>query len=78
MGVYRRTDSETYWMSIKMDGVRLRKNTGVRHRKAAEEIYAAWMVQLARERCTGIVQPDADITRWLQLLAEYLAESDAV
>ena len=73
MGVYRRTDSETYWMSARMDGLRVRRNTGVRQRKAAEEIYATWMVQLARERCTGIVQVKQQHTV-AQLLAEYLAK----
>ena len=73
MGVYRRTDSETYWMSARMDGVRLGKTRAVRQRKAAEEIYAAWMVQLARERCMGIVQVKQQHTV-AQLLAEYLAK----
>lgn len=72
MGVYRRTDSETYWTSARMDGMRLRKNTGVRHRKAAEEIYVAWMVQLARERGTGISQPPHRYTV-AELLTEYRA-----
>jgi hypothetical protein len=72
MGVYRRTDSQTYWMSIKINRVRLRKNTGVRHRKAAEEIYDAWMVQLARERCMGIVQSRHYTVA--ELLAEYQAK----
>ena len=71
MGVYPRTDSQTYWMSVKMDGVRFRRNTGVRHRKAADEIFAAWMVQLARERCAGAVQPTHRHTV-AELLAEYL------
>jgi hypothetical protein len=73
MGVYRRTDSQTYWMSVKINGVRLRKNTGVCHRKAAEDIYDAWMVQLARERCIGRVQPEPEYTV-SQLLAEYQAK----
>jgi hypothetical protein len=32
MGVYRRTDAATYWMSLVIDGTRLRQDTGVQDR----------------------------------------------
>ena len=37
MGVYRRTDAETYWMSLVIEGKRLRQDTGVQNRKVAGE-----------------------------------------
>ena len=57
MGVYRRTDAETYWMSLVIDGTRMRQDTGVQDCKVAGEIFAAWQVQLARERWLGIPAP---------------------
>ena len=73
MGVYRRTDAETYWMSLVMDGTRRREDTGVQDRKVAGEIFAAWQVQLARERWLGIpVQKPQHTVQ--DLVAEYLAK----
>jgi len=73
MGVYRRTDTETYWMSLVMDGTRRRQDTGVQDRKVAGEIFAAWQVQLARERWLGIpaVKPQHTVR---ELLTEYAAK----
>ena len=57
MGVYRRTDATTYWMSLVIDGTRLRQDTGVQDRTVAGEIFAAWQVQLARARWLGLPAP---------------------
>jgi hypothetical protein len=57
MGVYRRTDTATYWMSLVIDGTRLRQDTGVQDRTVAGEIFAAWQVQLARARWLGLPTP---------------------
>ncbi len=73
MGVYRRTDADTYWMSLVIDGKRLRQDTGVQDRKVAEEIFAAWQVKLARERWLGIPAPKPQHTVQ-ELLTEYLAK----
>lgn len=73
MGVYRRTDADTYWMSLIIDGKRLRQDTGVQHRKVAEEVFAAWQVKLARERWLGIPAPKPQHTVQ-ELLTEYLAK----
>ncbi len=73
MGVYRRADSDTYWMALMMNGRRLRQDTTVQDRKVAEEIFAAWQVQVARERWLGVPAPKPQHTV-RALLAEYEAK----
>ena len=73
MGVYRRADSDTFWMSFISEGTRARRDTGVQDRKVAEEIFAAWQVQLARERWLGIPAPKPQHTVQ-ELVAEYRAK----
>ena len=72
MGVYRRSDSDTYWMSLKIQGERQRQDTGVRDRNVAQEIFAAWQVQRARERWLGIAPRPLQHTV-NELLMEYEA-----
>jgi len=72
MGVYRRTDAATYWMSLVIDGTRLRQDTGVQDRRVAGEVFAAWQVQLARARWLGISVPNPTHTVQ-ELVTEYLA-----
>lgn len=73
MGVYRRTDASTYWMSLVIDGKRLRQDTGVQDRTVAGEIFAAWQVQMARARWLGLPEPTPQHTVQ-ELLAEYLTK----
>ncbi len=73
MGVYRRPDSDTYWMSRMIKGKRERQDTGVADRQVAEEIFAAWQVQLAREKWLGIPVPKPEHTV-KDLLMEYQAK----
>lgn len=73
MGVYRRSDADTYWMSLVIDGKRLRQDTGVQDRTVAGEIFAAWQVQLARARWLGVPAPTPQHTV-RELLAEYAAK----
>ena len=73
MGVYRRADSDTYWMSLISEGIRARRDTGVQDRKVAEEIFAGWQVQLARERWLGIPAPTPAHTVQ-NLIVEYAAK----
>jgi integrase len=73
MGVYRRNDSDIYWMSLVIDGKRERQDTGVQDRKVAEEIFAAWQVQVARARWLGVPAPNPTHTVQ-ELIAEYLAK----
>lgn len=73
MGVYRRSDAEMYWMSLVIDGKRLRQDTGVQDRTVAGEIFAAWQVQMARARWLGLPAPTPHHTVQ-ELLAEYLAK----
>lgn len=47
MGVYRRTDAATYWMSLVIDGTRFAARHGGAGSTVAGEIFAAWQVQLA-------------------------------
>ena len=72
MGVYRRTDAETYWMSLVIEGKRLRQDTGVQNRRVAGEIFAAWQVQVARDRWLGMPAPTPTHTVQ-ELVTEYLA-----
>ena len=73
MGVYTRSDSDTWWMSLTVQGKRVRKNSGVQARQVAEELFAAWQVELARTRWLGAPPPDPQHTVG-QLIAEYLAK----
>jgi len=73
MGVYRRSDADTYWMSLVIDGKRLRQDTGVQDRTVAGEIFAAWQVQLARARWLGVPAPTPQRTV-RELLVEYAAK----
>jgi hypothetical protein len=57
MGVYRRNDSTTYWMSLVIEGKRVRQDTGVQDRRVAGDIFAAWQVQLARAKWLGLPAP---------------------
>ena len=72
MGVYRRTDAATYWMSLVIEGKRLRQDTGVQDRRVAGEIFAAWQVQVVRDRWLGTPAPTPTHTVQ-ELIAEYLA-----
>ena len=57
-------------MSLVINGKRSRQDTGVQDRKVAAEIFAAWQVQLARERWLGIPAPKTQHTVQ-ELVAEY-------
>jgi integrase len=72
MGVYRRNDSTTYWVSLVIDGRRVRQDTGVQDRRVAGEIFAAWQVQVARDRWLGTSTPTPTHTVQ-ELVMEYLA-----
>ena len=73
MGVYRRTDAATFWMSLVIDGMRMRQDTGVQDRTVAGEIFAAWQVQVARARWLGVPAPNPTHTVQ-ELITEYLAK----
>jgi integrase len=73
MGIYLRPDSPHYWMSLQVKGKRRRLNTGISDRRIAEELFAGWKVELARERWLGPVQAESD--RMLnELIREYLVK----
>jgi integrase len=71
MGIYRRPDSPTWWMSLQVDGQRVRVNTLVEDRQLAEELFCAWKTELARARWLGAPTPDGDHTV-AELIAQYL------
>ena len=63
MGLYSRADSPYYWMQIRRAGQRFAESTGIpidggtptqtrRNRQLAQEVYAATMADLARQRYT--------------------------
>lgn len=71
MGVYRRPDSPTYWMSLQSNGQRVRLNTMVEDRQLAEELFCAWKTEIARTRWLGAPTPDGDHTV-AELITQYL------
>lgn len=62
MGVYRRPDSPTWWMSLQVDGHRVRINTMVEDRQLAKELFSAWKAQVARTRWFGAPASDTGHT----------------
>jgi integrase len=62
MGVYRRPDSPTWWMSLQVDGHRVRINTMVEDRQLAKELFSAWKAEVARTRWLGALPSDVDHT----------------
>ena len=73
MGVYRRHDSSTYWMSLVINGKRERQDTGVQDRRVAGDIFAAWQVQVARAKWLGLPASTPPHTGQ-DLLREYAAK----
>jgi len=73
MGIYLRPDSPHFWMSLQIDGKRHRLNTGVSDPRVAEELFAGWQVELARERWLGPVQRESD-RQVHELIREYLVK----
>ncbi len=71
MGVYRRRDSPTWWMSLQTAGQRVRMNTGVTDHRVAKDLFAAWQAETARTRWLGPPPPDHD-HRIDELITEYL------
>jgi integrase len=71
MGIYARSDSPNLWMSLQVNGKRLRLNTGISDRQVAEELFAGWKVELARERWLGPAQVKLERTL-NELIQEYL------
>lgn len=71
MGIYRRPDSPTYWMSLQIQGRRARLNTGVLDRRLAAELFCAWKAEIARTRWLGTPTPDGDHTV-AELVTQYL------
>ena len=71
MGIYRRPDSPTFWMSLQVNGQRVRLNTMVEDRGLAGELFCAWKAELARARWLGTPTPDGDHTV-AELITQYL------
>jgi integrase len=71
MGVYQRCDSRTLWMSLQVNGQRVRLNTMVEERQLAEELFCAWKAEIARARWLGAPTPDRDHTV-AELITQYL------
>ena len=71
MGIYRRPDSPTWWMSFQVNGQRVRLNTMVEDRGLARELFCAWKTEVARARWLGAPPSDGDHTV-AELIAQYL------
>lgn len=71
MGIYQRRDSPTFWMSLQVNGQRVRLNTMVEDRQLAEEFLCAWKTEVARTRWLGAPTPDGDHTV-AELIAHYV------
>jgi integrase len=50
MGLFRRKDSQVWWMSYKANGKRLRESTGTANKKLAEKIFAKMLVDIQEGR----------------------------
>ncbi len=68
--MYERRDSPTLWMSLQVNGQRVRLNTMVQDRQLAEEFFCAWKTELARTRWLGAPHLDAEHTV-AELLTQY-------
>lgn len=71
MGIYRRPDSPTWWLSLQVHGQRVRVNTMVEDRPLAEEFFCAWKTEVARTRWLGAPPPEEDHTVG-ELIAHYV------
>ena len=71
MGIYRRPDSRTWWMSLQVNRQRVRLNTMVEDRQLTEEFLCAWKTEIARARWLGAPTPDGEHTV-VELIAQYL------
>ena len=71
MGIYRRPDSPTWWMSLQVNGQRACLNTRVEDRQLSEEFLSAWKTEIARARWLGAPTPDGDHTV-AELIAHYV------
>lgn len=71
MGIYRRPDSPTWWMSLQLNGHRVRLNTMVEDRRLAADLFCAWKTEIARTRWLGAPPSDEDHTV-AELIAQYL------
>ena len=71
MGIYRRPDSPTFWMSLQVHGQRVRMNTMVEDRGLAGDLFCAWKAELARARWLGTPTADGDHTV-AELITQYL------
>jgi integrase len=71
VGIYRRPDSLTFWMSLQVNGQRVRLNTMVEDRQLAEDLFCAWKAEIARTRWLGAPTPDGDHTV-AELVTQYL------
>jgi integrase len=71
VGIYRRPDSPTWWMSLQVNGQRVRVNTMVEDRQLADEFLCAWKTEVARTRWLGAPTPDGDHTV-AELIAHYV------
>jgi integrase len=70
MGIYKRPDSPTYWMSMQTQSRRVRLNTGVSDCRLAEELFAAWKAEVARQRWLGKARGETHRTV-AELIHEY-------
>ena len=71
MGIYLRPDSPTWWMSLQVNGQRIRLNTMVEDRQLAKDLFCAWKAEVARTRWLGTPTPDGDHTV-AELITQYL------
>jgi len=71
VGIYQRPDSPTFWMSLQVNGQRVRLNTMVEDRQLAEELFCAWKAEIARARWLGAPTPGGDHTVG-ELVTQYL------
>jgi integrase len=71
MGVYRRRDSQFYWLSYKVNGRRINESTKTENRKLAEKIYAKRVTEIIEGKWFGF---EARKRTLREMIARYEAE----
>lgn len=58
MGLYRRKDSQTWWMSFTENGRLFRRSTETTDRKFAEKVYGKFRLKLLRRNGLTLMRQD--------------------
>lgn len=72
MGLYKRKDSQFYWMGFRINGKKVSESTGTTNKKLADQIHAKRLVEIAEGKWFGkVATPNVTMA---EVLARYLKE----